>query len=314
MGRNGSINYQIKKKLTALYRFGVSKREAKKNGETYGIHSKKTFDVYCEHLCRMAKKIQAETGAKTLDEILSYVPAFLKKQAESGDYSVWTLKLELAAVAKFISCPSSQILLPGWELPKRMHGDIKRSRTSTKADEEFSEERNADAVTIGYALGLRRHEYPQMIETQIIDGQIQPGWRTLDKRDVENGLTHEYWMNFFHVFVAKGKGGRARWVPVYPGMETEVIEILKRRSVTRNGKAFYAYDLRSRMDCHGYRRMYAKAMYNHLMSRPDTDKTLNYHCRGERFGESYSRSCAEGTSRSLGHNRVDVVIGNYLDS
>jgi hypothetical protein len=51
-----------------------------------------------------------------------------------------------------------------------------------------------------------------------------------------------------------------------------------------------------------------------LMSRPDTDKTLDYHCRRERKGQHFSTSCAKAISGSLGHKRVEVVINNYMDS
>ena len=78
-----------------------------------------------------------------------------------------------------------------------------------------------------------------------------------------------------------------------------------------NGKVFS--HIPGAADIHGYRREYATAYYKAIARPVDTLKQQEkYICRKDKRGIVYDRRAMLEVSRSLGHNRVDVIAGHYL--
>ena len=60
-------------------------------------------------------------------------------------------------------------------------------------------------------------------------------------------------------------------------------------------------------------REYAAARYAELARDPHTlPPNERYLCRGSRRGEVYDRAALAQVSQDLGHNRLEVVVTNYL--
>ena len=79
-----------------------------------------------------------------------------------------------------------------------------------------------------------------------------------------------------------------------------------------NGKVFAHIPVAA--DIHGYRREYATAYYKAIARPVDTLKPQEkYICRKDKRGIVYDRRAMLAVSRSLGHNRIDVIAGHYLD-
>ena len=73
--------------------------------------------------------------------------------------------------------------------------------------------------------------------------------------------------------------------------------------------------LPAHMDEHGYRRDYATAYYNQIARDPRSlDPKERYCCRGDLKGVWYDRQAMLEVSRALGHNRINVIAGHYLQS
>ena len=115
----------------------------------------------------------------------------------------------------------------------------------------------------------------------------------------------------------KGKGGKIRNVAVIPGLEAAVTRYADAMSRERVfGK------VPQNMDVHSYRREYAMEMYKvqqrHL--RRTEDRRLEklppserYHCRKDKAGVVYDKRIMRYVSQQLGHNRISVIAGHYLD-
>lgn len=106
-----------------------------------------------------------------------------------------------------------------------------------------------------------------------------------------------------------GKGGKVRDIGVLPGMEAAV---LKHAGKGPERRIFASVP--SHMDVHGCRRAYANALYKQLArSLGELTQTEKYSCRNDKRGVVYDRRAMMQVSRQLGHNRIAVIAGHYLD-
>lgn len=296
MAREGSIIYQVLKRLKELQRFGESKHLAKKEeklkcleqgrpwnpARVEGIYSFKTYEVYKEHCLDFANWVRKEKGVKNLEQARQYVREYLEKQIAEGK-SAWTLRLKAAACAKLFGCTTSDF---GVELPKRSREDIHRSRLEREHDRHFSEHRNRDIVEFCRATGLRRKEL------------VRVTWKDVYRNDEGRVV----------VYVGQGKGGRPREVPVVKGMEEAVWEAREKARLSGQEKLFL--HVPNRADIHSYRREYAMARYREL---EEEGKVATGELYRRRDGQKFDRGILLAVSRDLGHNRVDVVARHYLD-
>jgi hypothetical protein len=120
-------------------------------------------------------------------------------------YSAWTLQTERSALRMFFQ---NRLLTDCVELPQRRRENIKRSRLPAKRDSQINLENWQHVIKFGLASGLRREE---MRDLYVRDQYVRPG----DQRLV--------------VRVVKGKGGKWREVPVFPGREEAVLSVVKGR-------------------------------------------------------------------------------------
>lgn len=287
-----SLILQVKECLDSKLAIGSSKQAAK-IARTYRdhIYSWGTYRTYLQQCCQFVKwcKQQARQDGgrqpRTLEDCRKYIGLYMEHM---GAYSAYTQKLVLSALCKLYSeYPMEGYPFGLQEMPGARHRvDITRSRNIVERDKHFSEENNSDIVTFCKCSGLRRAELQQI--------------RGIDLDVNTNTL-----------MVYRGtKGGRVRIVPLC-GSNEELTTVKQLAAAAGNNKIFP--HISSAMDVHHYRSVYCQRLYNSyarpLEQIPDTDR---YYCRRDKRGVVYDRKAMLQVSRALGHNRINVIAGHYL--
>ena len=341
MGRNKlnkSLIQQVKETLDSKLAIGQSKFAAKLDGTyTNYIYSWDTYRSYLKHACYFVKwckeqPIDPVLGHKprTLEECRHFAEKWIQYNIDRG-MSAFTVKLEVASLAKLYSCKSTDFDV---KTPARRRANIKRSRSAAARDKHFSLTENKDMVTFCKCTGLRRAELAQICGTDLIEHE---GKLCLD---VKRGT----------------KGGRLRISPVV-GTEEE-IELVKKLCIKAGRNKIFPKPS-DNADIHSFRSAYATRIYNqharsyeeyknerliiyknkvydsyiskngkrdvksfsHLYKKVDgrlkmiegyKDVQRPYYCRIDRKGTVYDRKALFEASAALGHNRFDIIPSNYL--
>jgi integrase len=193
-------------------------------------------------------------------------------------YSAWTLTTERSALRMYFQ---NRELAQSVAFPKRKRENIKRSRRPVKRDGHINLDNWQHVIKFCLTCGLRREE---LRDLRVRDAYVRPG----DQRLV--------------VRVVKGKGGKWREVPVFPGREQAVLDAVK-------GKAPDAHvfeRISSLLDIHSYRRQFAQDLYEHI-----SGKSLP-PLEGRLQSANLDNDAALYVSRCLGHNRIDIILGHCV--
>jgi hypothetical protein len=208
------------------------------------------------------------------DELASL---YLLERVEQG-YSAWTLQTERSALRLFFQ---DRRLTDSVELPKRRREAIKRSRRPAVRDKHINLDHWRHVINFCLACGLRREELRDLYVREVYH-------RKQDQQLV--------------VFVRRGKGGKDREVPVFPGREQAVLSQVTDRHPDEHVFA----RLSSLLDIHSYRRQFAQELYEYLSGRPLPP------LEGRLQSVELDRAAALEVSRRLGHNRIDIIFGHYI--
>jgi integrase len=244
MGRkktNKSLIQQVKERLDAKLAIGESKYAAKREGTyTNYIFSWETYRSYLKHDCYFVKwckeqPIDPVLGHKprTLEECRPFAERWVQSTMDRG-LSAYTVKLEVAALAKLYGCKSGDFDI---ETPARRRANIKRSRGDAARDKHFSVSKNSELITFCKCTGLRRAELAQIRGTDLIE---QEGKLCLD---IKRGT----------------KGGRLRISPVVGSVE-EIETVKWLCAQAGEGKVFP--EPSENADIHSFRAAYATKIYN----------------------------------------------------
>ena len=110
----------------------------------------------------------------------------------------------------------------------------------------------------------------------------------------------------------KGKGGKIRTVEVMPELSHVILNKVAGRNP--NELVWRPDEIRSRMDVHSYRRQYANYLYSSRARDLNTlSRSEKYYCRNDKAGTIYDKRAMLEVSLALGHNRISVIAGHYLD-
>jgi hypothetical protein len=104
------------------------------------------------------------------------------------------------------------------------------------------------------------------------------------------------------VRVIKGKGGKWREVPVFPGREQAVLNAVEGKEPDE-----HVFDrISGLLDIHSFRRRFAQELYEYLSGRalPPVEGRLQ--------SADLDRDVALVVSCCLGHNRIDIIFGYYI--
>ena len=158
---------------------------------------------------------------------------------------------------------------------------IHRSRGPVAQDQEFQPRNWQREIAFLGACGLRRAEALALL--------------VRDVQRVEDGHVA--------IQVRRGKGGRARTVPVLSGREQDVLSVVAGREPEERALG----RLPVRLDVHALRRQYAQSLYRqYALGRELPPST------GRLTSEDYDAQAARNVSEALGHRRLDVVLTHYL--
>ena len=291
MGKRPGAKYAAVQRLNSLMAVGQKRSEAKAEAQARGeslfafsdgkIHSFETRNNYQKIVmrfldwCRDTHNVRdpAILDARA-DELASL---YLSERVEQG-YSAWTLQTERAGLRLFFQ---DRNLAVSVALPQRKRENIVRSRHPVVRDKHFQPENWQPLIGFCLACGLRREEL-----------------RDLHIRDVYIRSSDQHLV----VRVVKGKGGKWREVPVFPGREQSVLVLVEGRDADERVFARLPNDA----DIHTYRRQFAQELYEVLSGRPLPSPEGRLHL------SEVDREVALQVSRCLGHNRLDIVFSHYL--
>lgn len=295
-----SVKMQGLEKLEKMYRTGkgTSKHGDKVAGsgavagKIYSdvtLHTyKQAWGDYCTRMKETGYKVNGHSP-RTLQEALGFMPLYVagNKSRPGKDpgstLSAWTQRTYFAGAAKVLGCSASD-----YDLPTRSYSNIKRSRGIVKSDGHFSEERNGELLSFARATGLRNEKELQQIRgTDLV---VFPGGG--------------------YGIRVKGKGGRIRTAPIV-GSSAEVASVVGR--MTAAGSTRVWKRVPKRADIHACRREYAQRVYySHARPIEEIPRSERYYCRNGSTA-IYDRRAMLIASQALGHSRINVIAGHYLD-
>lgn len=291
-----SLIKEVIERLDSLMAIGESRGQAKEIARAAGestwafstsrIHSYKTREVYQEQSMLFVKWVRETYGVKQFadletraDELASVYLRTLMEEHKSA----WTLLTARSALRVLFQ---NRRLADTVALPKRRRQDIIRSRIPRKSDRCVQPANWPDLVRFLEATGLRRDEVKMLKVGDIVESDP----------DYEGAMT---------VNVRNGKGGKQRTVPLDPEDESEhVLQLLKGRSPDE--RVFPR--IPNRLDVHAYRRRFAQRRY--LRYAPGRDLPPADKVRLSR--NDYDRVAALKVTKLLGHNRIGIVLTNYI--
>lgn len=288
-----SLILLVKEQLDSKLAIGQNKHAAKAAG-TYKehIYSWGTYKTYLQQCCqfvRWCKAAAKKDGSKqprTLENCRQYVVRYME-HLQQQEYSAYTQKLVLSALCKLYGeypVDGRPFGLPEMQQQMRHRADITRSRDIVERDKHFSEKNNNDIVTFCKCSGLRRAELTQIRGIDLDGGSLM----------VYRGT----------------KGGRVRIVPIV-GSADEIAAVQQMAAAAGNNKIFP--HISSAMDVHHYRSVYCQRIYDQyarpLEQIPPQDR---YYCRRDQRGIVYDKKAMLQASKALGHNRISVIAGHYL--
>lgn len=280
-----SLIRQIDQSLRSRLAIGRPKRPDKVDGSyKQYIYSWQTYKSYMKQLGLFARWCKLQHNARYLKECRQYVAEYLQTRS---DLSVWTQKLDLAALQKlYQEYPEDGQKPFGVTLRPRLRQDIKRSRQQAVRDNDFSKSNNANLITFCRCTGLRRSELQELKGTDITADGLQ-----------------------LHV-TRNTKGGRWRMAPI-TGTAEEIAMV--QRMCQAAGDSRVWPHVPGSADIHSYRANYCQKVYlQHARPTDQIPPADKYYCRGDRKGLILDKSAMLEASRALGHNRIDVIASHYL--
>lgn len=290
MSRNKSIRLQMEDSLRRMFASGKghSKHLDKQlydgkpaPDKIYVDTTLRTYRQGCNKFCDFLEIVSVKT--RDLEELEPYVQPFIDWMIEQC-YSAYTIHTWVSAVCKVLG-----VSLDAYTLPKRERKDVKRSRQSVKSDAHFAPYKHQDLITFCRCVGPRNTKELQML-------------RGSDLCEYPDGS--------YAVHIAKGKGGKERYAPVYGSpAEVELVAELMRKA----GDGLVWPHVHSAADIHSYRAEYACRIYKaHARPLDTLTRKEKYYCRKDMAGVVYDRAAMLAASKALGHNRVDVIAQSYL--
>ena len=291
MGKRPGAKYVAVQRLNALMAPGKKRSEAKAEAHQRGeslfaftdqrMHAFETRTNYQKIAMRFIDWCRHEQNVRDpaqIDERAGELSSLYLSERIAAGYSAWTLQTERSALRMFFQ---KRDLAQEVELPQRRRENITRSRYPAERDSHCQPEHWQQVIDFCLACGLRREEL-----------------RDLRVRDVYRRAEDRHLM----VRVVKGKGGRRRDVPVFPGREQAVLSVVEGRAPDA-----HVFDqLHSSLDIHSYRRRFAQELYEHLSGRPLPPS------HGRLHPADLDREAALYVSRCLGHQRLDIISAHYV--
>lgn len=284
MARMSKMDYQLYCRMQDMFQPGVSRHEAKQeykdmmgtnktHNRTIGIHSYKTYDAYKQTSIEFSRYMK--NNHKDIKDI-SYVKQEhvidYLKYRQKNEISSYSISKDMAALNKLFNCNVTKKIA---NLKGRTYKDITRSRGEKAHDRKYNPDNYADQITFAKSCGCRR-------ESVLVVTPERFTW--------ENGLPTKVFL--------KEKGGKPRHANILKDYQKQLKKILDNKE--KDKPLFVKYT--KKIDNHAFRREYAKYRYIEILGNQEDKRDY----RG------YDIEILKELTKDLGHNRLDVVIYNYL--
>lgn len=314
--KRGSLNRQINERMKSMNCIGqsrhIAKEEAKnelgyENNRTIGIHSYATFDAYkstCKQFVLWSK--EENKGIRNIEDVKEeHIKEFIKYREEEG-YSAHTYSKDLAGLNKVFN---THLTKEDCNVANRSYYDISNNREFKEHHNHINYNNYKSEIDVVRATGMRRSNVEKVTPNTFNyreDGtpyQI----RLCDERKYGGADWSE-------------KGGRDRIVDIpeqYQERIKEVIEEHRANGYDDNKQLFE--HIPSRLGTHRFRQEFAKVTYNKYLEEHGAgtmklqDTGFNQFANNENTEfRGYDVGALKYTTKQLGHNRLDVVVYNYL--
>lgn len=327
-----NLREQVYDRLMAMLRAGEgrSKSADKQNDDTqeriYSYNSLKTYRKHCNYFVRFIMENHPE--CTTLKAARKYVNEWLQYRTdwtnEKGErLSAWTIQTERQALAKLYGItPEDKDF---FQAPRRKREDIKRSRGVVKNDGHFSQANNFELIQFCKSTGCRRNvlerlEGRDLFTREELRNELNAVGESERKELIREALELFSDCEFF-IWHYRDKGGKSRFAPIIGPGTSAVVERMRNTKPTEKVWNYVS----KHADVHSYRSDYATQMYKRYARQIEDIPYDRYHsgikqyyqsevyvCRLDEEGKRLDRKAMLLVSKSLGHNRVDVIASHYL--
>ena len=299
--KRGSLNHQINARMKEMNCIGESRHQAKqearenlgyKHNKTVGIHSYKSFDTYkssCKQFVKWIK--ETDQSIKNIEDVKAeHIREYIKDRAESGK-SAYTYSKDLAALNKVFG---TEVTKKECGVANRSYKDITNNRQLKEHHNHINYKNYQREIDMVRATGMRRESLTRITPNAFnykADGT--PYQVRLKDERAEGGSN------------LAEKGARERIVDMPYQLQDRVREIVEehRENGNLDNKPIFDH-VPSRLGTHRFRQEFAETTYKNYL---------------EEHGEStvyrgYDKEAIQHTTQQLGHNRMDIVIYNYLSA
>lgn len=195
------------------------------------------------------------------------------KYRQSDEKTAYTISKDMAALNKLFNF---FVTKKDAGIKQRSYKDITRSRLNTKNDKKYNPNNYKDQIMFAKASGCRR-------ESVLV---VTPEYFTW-----KDGLPVK-------VFLVE-KGGKERDAHILEKYQEKLKNVFENKEMGK--PLFESYT--KKIDNHAFRREYAKERYAEILGSGKDKKDY----RG------FDKKVLEVLTKDLGHNRLDVVVYNYLE-
>ena len=316
--KRGSLNYQINQRMREMDRIGESRYQAKKDykenieenkqGKTVGIHSYKTFGTYKSSIKQFVSWAkETEQGIRNIEDVKEeHIKDYIKYREEQG-YSSYTYSKDLSALNKVFG---TDVLKKDCNVANRSYTEITNNRELKEHHNHINYNNYKSEITVLQATGMRRESLEK----------VSPSSFNYNNNGYPVSIRLEDGRKYGGQNMCE-KGGRSRVAEVPANMREELKEVIDNKLEENNGDMYKPlFDhVPSRLGTHRFRQEYAENTYKsylgeHGYGTRTLEETEKQQYEGDTSTEfrGYDVGALYHTTKMLGHNRLDVVIYNYL--
>lgn len=286
------ISNQIQHEISNLTKLGQKKKEAQKEAriiynekhgslegynisKTYTIRSIDTALAYRNSGEQFAAWLKEEKSINKIKLVTRELAGEYLKQRQEKGLSAWTLKKDLAAINKIFDFNLTSKEL---DLKERKLINIKRSRSGPDKSRPGLIEKYREQIMLINSCGCRRSSVTRVEYQDIVfKDNIAVAVKLIEK------------------------GGKARTAPVLTSEQQDFTAMIEKYC---NSKDNIFNDFDNHVEAHFYRANYAKSLYKELYVKKGSELNPQY--------KGYDAIVLGEVSKALGHNRLNVVVNNYL--
>ena len=309
MSRKTSFKEQMFRVLNSKNCFGQSKYLAKQEsyrngnqGKVDGIYSKKTMSAY-KSVCEQFNSWQKDKGYnfRSVSDVSQSVIVEYLTQRQSKGCSAWTISRDQSALNKIFNL---SVTKKENGLASRHNDDIKNNRGLSNNYRYSVQTKNKEVIEFITASGIRRQSLTVITPSNII--------RNADNLAIGVRVTE--------------KGGKVRNAYIRHEYQAQITAFVDNHLRTKGNQPFWN-KVDKNLNTHWYRAEYANGLYCSLVDAKQNSTDYFQGYRGCFINETKFQDAISGrkdttkgydteslalVSQCLGHNRIDVVYGNYL--